>query len=168
MPTTTNRRGRPKPYSDRLFLKALVITVVEHLPKVHSLLAVLEEPEVQPVRAFLVETGSYPARRTFERRLKAIPEDKPAQIACLGQHLLLLIGPYRDSGRAAAIDSTVLSAQGGVWHRMPPSQWLCHPWLRPLCFWGRSRRPHRFCAEASNSVHGMLEDHPRNHCRLVT
>lgn len=117
VPTPTNRRGRPKTYSDRLFLKALVIMIVRHLPKVHSLLAVLEEPEMRPVRAFLVESGRYPARRTFERRLKAIPEALPAQIACLGRHLLVLSDPFRDQGRAAAIDSTALPAQGGVWHR---------------------------------------------------
>ncbi len=81
VPSATNRRGRSKSYSDRLFLKALVIMVVRHLPKVHSLLAILEEPEMQPLRDLLVENGRYPTRRTFGRRLKAIPETLPAQIA---------------------------------------------------------------------------------------
>ncbi len=117
MPATPARRGRPKTYSDRLFLKALVIMVVRHLPKVHSLLAVLDEPAMQPLRAFLVENGHYPTRRTFERRLKAMPETLPAQIACLGRHLLVLIDPFQDWGRAAAIDSTALAAHGGVWHK---------------------------------------------------
>ncbi|MHB8993507.1 MAG: transposase [Chloroflexota bacterium] len=117
MPSPANRRGRPKTYSDRLFLKALVIMVVRHLPKVHSLLAVLEEREMQPLRDLLVEKGRYPTRRTFERRLRTIPETLPAQIACLGRHLLVLIDPFQDCGPAAAIDSTVLAAKGGVWHK---------------------------------------------------
>lgn len=117
MPISSRRRGRPRTYSDRLFLKALVIMIVKHLPKVHSLLAVLEEPEMQSIRALLVEDGRYPSRRTFERRLRAMPESLSAQIACLGRHLLALIDPFQDYGPAAAIDSTVLAAKGGVWHK---------------------------------------------------
>jgi hypothetical protein len=117
MPPLSRRRGRPKTYSDRLFLKALVIMIVKHLPKVHSLLAVLEEPEMRPLRMLLIEEGRYPTRRTFERRLGAIPETLPAQIACLGHHLLILIDPFQDRGRAAAIDSTAMPALGGVWHK---------------------------------------------------
>ena len=117
MPNTARRRGRPKTYSDRLFLKALVIMVVKHLAKVHSLLAVLGEPEMSPIRDLLMEDGRYPTRRTFERRLRAIPERLPAQIACLGSYLLAQIDPFRDWGHAAAIDSTVLAAHGGVWHK---------------------------------------------------
>ena len=119
MPATPVRRGRPKVYPDRLFLKALVIMIIRHLPSVNTLLAVLDQPtpEMQQLRALLTENGRYPARRTFERRLKAIPESLPAQIACLGRHLVSLIDPWQDCGRAAAIDSTVLRASGGVWHR---------------------------------------------------
>jgi hypothetical protein len=117
MPSPACRRGRPKTYSDRLFLKALVIMAVRHLPKVHSLLSVLEEPKMQPLRDLLIEKGRYPTRRTFERRLRAMPETLPAQIACLGRHLLVLIDPFQEQGPAAAIDSTVLAAKGGVWHK---------------------------------------------------
>lgn len=119
MPATSKGRGRPKVYPDRLFLKALVIMVVRRLPKVHSLLAVLEQPtsEMRQVRALLTENGRYPTRRTFERRLKAIPESLPARIGCLGRCLLSMIEPWEDCGRAAAIDSTVLRAMGGVWHK---------------------------------------------------
>ena len=117
MPPSSRRRGRPKTYSDRLFLKALVIMIVRHLPKVHSLLSVLEEPEMRPLRAMFTENGLYPTRRTYERRLKATPESLPAQIGCLGRYLLTLIDPLHDHGRAAAIDSTALAAQGGVWHK---------------------------------------------------
>ena len=40
-------RGRPKVYSDRLFLKALIVMLVRHLHKVHELLAVLAEPTAE-------------------------------------------------------------------------------------------------------------------------
>ena len=119
MPAVINRRGRPRVYPDRLFLKALVIMIVRRLTKVHTLLAVLDQPtdEMRELRVLLTENGRYPSRRTFERRLKAIPEKLPAQIGCLGRCLVTLIRPWDDYGRAAAIDSTVLRACGGVWHK---------------------------------------------------
>jgi DDE family transposase len=117
-PPAPPRRGRPPVYSDRLFLKALVIMSVKRLPTVPLLLAVLDQPtlEMQQLQALLREHGRYPSRRTFERRLAAIPDTLPAQIACLGQYLLRVVQPWETSGQAAAIDSTVLRANGGVWH----------------------------------------------------
>jgi hypothetical protein len=105
-------------YSDRLFLKALVIMIVRHLHTVHELLSVLAQPtaEMRRLREELSEHGQFPARRTWERRLKALPETLPAQIGCLGRHLLDLIQPWTTGGRAVAIDSTVLLSRGGVWH----------------------------------------------------
>jgi len=89
MPSEPSKRGRgrPKTYSDRLFLKALVIMIVRHLHKVHELLSVLEQPtlEMQKLRNLLIENGRYPSRRTWERRLKALPESLPAQIGCFGR-----------------------------------------------------------------------------------
>jgi len=43
----------------------------------------------------------------------------PAQIGCLGRYLTALIQPWANpnSGRAAAVDSTLLRARGGVWHK---------------------------------------------------
>src|SRR5512137_743993 len=103
-------RGRPKVYSDRLFLKALIVMLVRHLHRVHELLTVLAEPtaEMQVLRALLTEQGRYPTRRTWERRLKAMPETLPAQIGCMGRYLVALLQPWAAYGRAAAIDSTVL------------------------------------------------------------
>jgi hypothetical protein len=74
-PPPPHRRGRPIVYSEKLFLKALVIMIVRRLHKVGELLAVLEEPtpEMRMVRELLEEGGRFPARRTFERRLKALP-----------------------------------------------------------------------------------------------
>jgi hypothetical protein len=119
-PPAKRGRGRPVTSPDRLFLKALVVMIVRHLHKVHELLAVLAQPtaEMRALRALLtLPDGRYPTRRTWERRLAALPATLPAQIACLGQHLVALLRPWADCGRAAASDSTVLRALGGVWHK---------------------------------------------------
>jgi len=116
---TKAKRGRPLTYPEKLFLKALVIMIVKHLHKVYELLSVLNEPtyEMQQLRQLLMEDGRYPTRRTWERRLKGLPESLPAQIGCLGRYLVALVVPWADCGRAVAVDSTVLRSKGGVWHK---------------------------------------------------
>jgi hypothetical protein len=112
------RRGRPPTYSDRLVLKALVVMVLKRLPTAHALLAVLDQPtpEMRRLRALLTVDGRFPTRRTWERRLAALPATLPARVARFGSHLIALLDPWRERGRAVAIDSTVLAARGGVWH----------------------------------------------------
>src|ERR1043165_75101 len=112
-------RGRPTLYTERLFLKALVIMIIKHLHTPYELLTVLEEPtaEMKVLRARLTENGRYPTRRTWERRLASLPDKLPAQIGCLGCHLVNLIQPWATCGKAIAADSTVLRARGGVWHQ---------------------------------------------------
>jgi hypothetical protein len=119
-PPPRRPRGRPFVYSDRLFMKALIIMIVKRLHKVGELLAALDEPtpQMSSVREMLKEDGRFPSRRTFERRLKALPEKLPEQIGLLGRHLVGLLKPWAKSGRAVAIDSTPLKAKGGVvWHK---------------------------------------------------
>jgi len=118
-PPSPRRRGSPTFYADRLFLKALVVMIVRRIHSVSGLLAVLEQPspEMQCLRELFTREGRFPCRRTWERRMKALPGTLPTRIACLGRHLVSLIEPWAQSGRAAAIDSTVLRARGGVWHR---------------------------------------------------
>jgi hypothetical protein len=93
--------------------------IVRRLHRVGELLAVLDEPtsEMRMVRELLREEGRFPTRRTFERRLKALPETLPEQICCLGGHLVGLLRPWESKGRAVALDSTPLRAKGGVWHK---------------------------------------------------
>lgn len=112
-------RGRPKIYSEKLFLKAIVIMIVKHLHRVFELLSVLEQPtfEMQTLHELLREKGRYPTRRTWERRLKGIPESLPAQIGCFGRYLVAIILPWASCGRAVSVDSTVLRSNGGVWHK---------------------------------------------------
>jgi hypothetical protein len=118
-PIGVAKRGRPITYPEKLFLKALLIMIVKHLHKVHELLSVLNEPtfEIQQLRGLLTENGRYPARRTWERRLKGLPASLPTQIGCLGRYLVELIAPWASCGRAVAVDSTVLRSKGGVWHK---------------------------------------------------
>jgi hypothetical protein len=113
------KRGRPITYPEKLFLKALVIMIVKHLHKVHELLSVLNEPtfEMQQLRDLLTQNERYPSRRTWERRLNGLPASLPAQIGCFGRYLVELIVPWATCGRAAAIDSTILRSNGGVWHK---------------------------------------------------
>jgi Transposase DDE domain len=118
-PSPTRPRGRPRVYSDRLFLKALVIMIVRHLTTAYELLSVLAAPtaEMQTLRVLLLEQDRLPCRRTFERRLAALPATLPAQIGDLGRYLVAELQPWLAYARAAAIDSTVLRARGGVWHQ---------------------------------------------------
>ncbi len=138
---TKRGRGHPKVYTDRLFLKALVIMIVRHLHNVHELLSILAQPtaEMRRLHEVLSEHGRFPARRTWERRLKAIPDTLPAQIGCLGRHLIDLIQPWAAYGRAAAIDSTILRARGGVWHQKHREQGeLPHTSIDPEAHWTKS------------------------------
>ena len=98
--------------------------IVRHLHKVHELLSVLDEPteEMRTLRTLLTQDGRYPTRRTWERRLKTMPDSLPGQIGCLGRYLVALIQPWATCGRAVAIDSTVLQANGGVWHKQDREQ----------------------------------------------
>jgi hypothetical protein len=141
-PPSKRERGRPKVYPDRLFLQALVIMIVKRLHKVNELLSVLAEPtpEMRVLRAMLTdEQGCFPSRRTWERRLAALPATLPAQIGCLGRHLVSLIEPWADCVRAAAIDSTVLRALGGVWHKKDRQAGVVpHSSIDPEAHWTKS------------------------------
>ena len=112
-------RGRPPVYPDQLFLKAVVIMLVRGVSTVDGLLAILEQPtvEMRTLRDRLTVDGRFPSRRTWERRLNALPATLPARIACLGSYLVAHLQPWADGGHAVAIDSTVLRARGGVWHK---------------------------------------------------
>ena len=113
------KRGRPETYSDKLIIKALIIMVIRRLYTAYSLLAFLEQETDLTVqlRLLLIENDQFPTRRTWERRLAKLPDKLPQLIGCLGRHLVALIQPWLQQGRAAAIDSTALRTKGGVWHK---------------------------------------------------
>ena len=107
----------------------------------HEWLSVLAQPtrEMTLLRVLLTEQGHFTTRRTWERRLKAIPATLPAQIGCLGRHLVSLLQPWTERGRAVAIDSTILRARGGVWHRKHREKGeLPHTSIDPEAHWTKS------------------------------
>jgi hypothetical protein len=111
-------RGRPKTYSDRLIMKALVIMIIRRLYTAYALLAFLNQDDPLPrqLRRLLAEQRRFPSRRTWERRLAALPPSLPGLIGYVGRHLVLLLQPWATHGRAVACDSTPLATGGGVWH----------------------------------------------------
>lgn len=110
--------GRPLLYPETLFLKALVIMTLRHLYTPGEFLAVLHEPTMEPLKTMLTDKeGRFPCRRTWERRLARLPESLPQRIGLIGRTLVVMIQPWKTCGRAAALDSTVLHASGGVWHK---------------------------------------------------
>lgn len=114
-----HKRGRPKVYADRLIIKALIIMIVRRLYSATSLLHFLERETslTHQLRELLTVNGRFPTRRTWERRLKVLPNTLPEQIGCLGRLLVALLQPWQHSGRAVAVDSTPLRANGKVWHK---------------------------------------------------
>jgi hypothetical protein len=140
-PPARRCRGRPMRYLDRLFLQALVIMIVRHLHTVHARLSVLAQPtpEMRALRALLTVDGRFPARRTWERRLHTIPATLPAPIGCLGRVLVAVRQPWATCGRAAAIDSTLWRARGGVWHKQDREAGLVpHPSIDTEAPWTTS------------------------------
>jgi hypothetical protein len=100
-------------------LKALIIMIIRRLYTASTLLAFLEQddPTVTALRALLHEQGQFPSRRTWERRLQALPQSLPGLIGYFGRQLVALLQPWRGHGHAAAIDSTALRTSGGIWHK---------------------------------------------------
>jgi Transposase DDE domain len=117
-------RGRPKTYSDRLILKALVIMIIRRLYTAYTLLTFLEQEDTvaRQLRPLLYEHGRFPTRRTWERRLTALPQHLPGLIGCFGRPLVARLTPWTSHGRAAAVDSTALNTSGGVWHKKHKAQ----------------------------------------------
>ncbi len=167
-PSPTRPRGRPRVYVDRLFLKVLVIMLVRRLTTAYELLSVLAEPtaELQTLRLLLVEQDRVPCRRTFERRLAALPATLPAPIGGLGRYLVAVWWPCgsrgwpppapprstaRCCGRAAASGPRRSARRGsGRLPRLiprpgpidPAARWTTSGWHGWVYGWKR----HRVCA----------------------
>jgi hypothetical protein len=100
-------------------MKALVIMIIRRLYTAYALLAFLNQDDPLPrqLRALLSEQRCFPSRRTWERRLAALPPSLPGLIGYGGRYLVLLLQPWAKHGRAVACDSTPLATGGGVWHK---------------------------------------------------
>jgi hypothetical protein len=134
-------RGHPKTYSDRLIVKALVIMIIRRLYTAYALLAFLaqDDPLPQQLRPLLCEHDRFPSRRTWERRLAALPPSLPGLIGHVGRHLVRLLRPWATQGRAVAVDSTPLETGGGVWHKKHRDQGLIpHTSIDTEAGWSKS------------------------------
>jgi hypothetical protein len=135
------QRGRPKVYADRLIIKALIIMIIRRLYSATSLLNFLQQETAltQQLRERLTQNGSFPSRRTWERRLEALPDTLPQQIGCLGRLLVEQLQPWQHGGRAVAVDSTPLRAKGGVWHKKHREQGIVpHTTIDTEAGWSKS------------------------------
>lgn len=141
-PPKKRSQGRSKTYPDLLIVKALIVMVVRRLYSAYALLAFLEQntPLTRELRQLLtLPDGRFPSRRTWERRLKALPDSLPGLIGALGRHLVSLIQPWPQTGRAAAVDSTPLRANGGVWHKKHRDQGIVpHSTIDTEANWSKS------------------------------
>ena len=92
-PPTKRQRGRQETYSDKLFVKALIVMIIRRLYTAYALLSFLEQadPVAVQIRPLLTEHGRFPTRRTWERRFAQLPARLPALIGCLGRHLVTLL-----------------------------------------------------------------------------
>jgi hypothetical protein len=141
-PEQKRGRGRPKTYPDRLIVKALVVMVIRRIYSASGLLAFLaQETKLtrELGRLLTLPDGRFPSRRTWERRLAALPDTLPGLIGALGRHLVSLLQPWLHRGRAAALDSTALRANGGVWHKKHRQQGIVpHSSIDTEANWSKS------------------------------
>ena len=117
----TRGRGRPPVYPDRLFLKAFVIMMVWRLHKVNEFLAGAGSTYAGDARspwAAHRPPGTHAEPADWEHRLAVVLSScPPVQIGCLWRHLGALFQLWTEYAHVTAIDSTVLRALGGVWHK---------------------------------------------------
>jgi hypothetical protein len=141
-PPQKRGRGRPHTYPERLIVKALIVMVVRRLYSAYALLAFLEQDTAltrQLRQQLTLSDGRFPSRRTWERRLKAVPDTLPGLIGALGRYLVQLIQPWAQVGGAAAVDSTPLRANGGVWHKKHREQGIVpHTSIDTEAHWSKS------------------------------
>ncbi len=140
-PPAQRKRGRQPTYSQRLIIKALVVMIIRRLYTAWAFLAFLHQEDlvVQQLRALLTEEGRFPSRRTWERRLAALPSTLPGLIGRLGRHLVTVLTPWAQQGHGAACDSTAVRAHGGVWHQKDRAAGLVpHTSIDTEAHWSKS------------------------------
>ena len=107
LPPAKRKRGRQETYSDKLFVKALIIMIIRRLYTAYALLHFLaqDDPVALQLRPLLTEHGRFPTRRTWERRFAHLQARLPALIdvwAALWSHCCSP-GPPRDTPRPLTV-----------------------------------------------------------------
>jgi hypothetical protein len=75
--------------------------IIRRLYTAYALLTFLDQDDAvaQQLRPLLYEQGRFPTRRTWERRLAALPAHLPGLIGCFGRHLVAVLTPWTSHGR---------------------------------------------------------------------
>jgi len=118
-PPTPSHRGRPRTFSGRTFLLLAVVGVVLRTFKPQELCTLLTKDSNLRER---LGFSRVPHRRTVERRLDATLPEAEAQVAALGQQLLVEVTPGPDHPQASAIDGRMYQAPGPLWHKRDRDQ----------------------------------------------
>ncbi|HXT85161.1 MAG TPA: hypothetical protein VN704_12675 [Verrucomicrobiae bacterium] len=110
------KRGRPYVYSPTVILRCFIVRLWFRLDSNNGLHIFLNT-DCQYTHKLALSCGlvSIPSRRTFDRRLKTISTDIKQRILTMG-HLFVTEGLVDHS--ITAIDSTLLKANGSLWHKL--------------------------------------------------
>ena len=114
-PSLPRKRGRPYVYSPTVILRCFIVRIWYRLDSNNALHTFLDM-DCQYNRKLALACGlvTIPNRRTFDRRLKTISTDIKERISAMG-HLFVVEGLADAS--ITAIDSTLLKANGHLWHK---------------------------------------------------
>jgi len=118
-----------------------MIMIIRRLYTAWALLTFLEQPDgvARQLRDLLTEQGRFPSRRTWERRLQALPLSLPSLIGRFNRYLVSILQPWDQQGRAVAVDSTALRPRGGVWHKKHHEQGIVpHTSIDTEAAWSKS------------------------------
>lgn len=132
------QRGRPYVYSPTVILRCFVVRIWLKIPSnntLHSFLSMDLEFNIRVMSA--CGLGTIPDRRTFDRRFNGISSDLKSRIDSMGELFVeeRLIDPY-----IVSVDSTLLKARGGVWHKTSMQKGIVpHHSIDTDARWGYSR-----------------------------
>jgi hypothetical protein len=139
-PPVRRQRGRQQIYSEQLIVKAVVVMIMWRLYTAWAVVAFLQQddPVVAQLRPLLTENGQFPTRRTWERRLAALPPTLPGLIGRRARQLVTILTPWAQQGHGAACDSTAVRAHGGVWHKKDEAGVVPHSSIDTEAHWSKS------------------------------
>ena len=137
-PKLPRRRGRPYVYPFPVMLKCFIVMVWQRIESNRGLHAFLtmDKPYPRAVGEACGLSDRIPCRRTFDRRLRAMPPILKASIRVMARVLCThdLVDPL-----ILAVDSSLLKAKGPVWHKssMEKGEIPC-PGIDTDARWGKS------------------------------
>jgi hypothetical protein len=129
-------RGRPRVYQDIVILKVFIMMVIKRITTFKGLHRYRQQnPTIQRRCGF----PSVPSRRTLGRRLKSCSPLGPETDPGLG-HALIVNGIA--NAKVTAVDKSMVTAQGPLWHKKDRKKGIVPTHLRNVdrgSQWGYSR-----------------------------